>query len=104
MCWRMSSHSLWYWGWFVCVCVVGVCVCARVKLFVLVGPCPRLFQLMVTTDGELHLHALNDGIVSDEVPLCGLGVGEYVVGSDVEKVKAGHVVHNLTQHTFFNLS
>ena len=59
---------------------------------------------MVTTDGELYLHALNDGIVSDEVPLCGLGAGEYVVGSDIEKVKAGHVVHNLTRQTYFNLS
>jgi len=48
---------------------------------------PKVFQLMVATDGESYLHALNDGIVSDEVPLCGLGVGEYVVGSALRRSK-----------------
>ena len=104
------THTPW---WCVCVCMlpvvcVCVCMCARVcacvrecKFLHWLGLRPRFFQIMVTADGELYLHALNDGIVSDEVPLCGLGAGEYVVGSDVEKVKAGHALHNLTQHDSF---
>ena len=86
-----------------CVCMCArVCACVRECKF-LHWLCirPRFFQIMVTADGELYLHALNDGIVSDEVPLCGLGAGEYVVGSDIEKVKAGHALHNLTQHDSF---
>lgn len=80
-----------------CMCV-RVCVCGRAYVLqggwvciCLLSPMPRFYQLLVTADGELFLHALNDGVVSDEVALCGFGAGEYAIGGDVAKVTTGLV-------------
>ena len=46
-------------------------------------------ELMVCTDGHLWVHALNDGILSDQVPLCGCGNYNYILGSEVDQVVQG---------------
>ena len=47
------------------------------------------YELLVCTDGHLWVHALNDGILSDQVPLCGCGNYQYVLGAEADQVSQG---------------
>ena len=58
---------------------------AKGDLACILGTEPN-YELMVCTDGHLWVHALNDGILSDQVPLCGCGNYNDILGSDAEPV------------------
>ena len=48
------------------------------------------YSIIVPKGGEaMYLHGLSDGVVSDEIPFCGVGSGEYEVSAEAEKVKTG---------------
>lgn len=50
-------------------------------------PC---YSLIVPKDGQsMYLFGLSDGVVSDLLPFCGLGAGEYCTPEEVEQVRNG---------------
>jgi hypothetical protein len=62
------------------------------NLAVVLGSEP-FYEILVCKDGNLWLHALNDGVVSDQVALCGLGDYKYTLGEDADKVTQGEGAH-----------
>ena len=44
---------------------------------------PDVFELMVTHTGNLYIHALADGVASDQMPLCHIH-GKYLTGAEVD--------------------
>ena len=61
---------------------------AKGDLVCVLGTEPN-YELLVCMDGHLWVHALNDGILSDQVPLCGCGNYQYVLGSEADQVSQG---------------
>ena len=47
------------------------------------------YELLVCRDGHLWVHALNDGVLSDQLPLCGCGNYQYVLGQEADQVSQG---------------
>ena len=43
---------------------------------------PDVFELVVTHEGHLYIHALADGVASNQKPLCGIH-GKYLTGAEV---------------------
>ena len=46
------------------------------------------FYELWAAKGHLYLHAIGDGVVGDEHPICGSGSGEFVLKEEAQKVKA----------------
>ena len=46
------------------------------------------FYELRAAKGHLYLHAIGDGVVGDEHPICGIGAGEFVLKEEAQKVKA----------------
>jgi hypothetical protein len=46
------------------------------------------YSIIVPKGGDaMYLYGVSDGVVSDEIPFCGMGTGEYEVGAEAEKAK-----------------
>ena len=58
------------------------------NLAVVLGSEP-FYEILVCKDGILWLHALNDGVVSDQVALCGLGDYKYTLGEEANRLVQG---------------
>ena len=45
------------------------------------------FYELLAVGGKLYVHGLNDGVISDEYPLFGTGVGDFTLGADAASVR-----------------
>jgi hypothetical protein len=61
---------------------------AKGDLASILGTQPN-YELLVCRDGHLWVHALNDGVLSDQLPLCGCGNYQYVLGQEADQVSQG---------------
>ena len=53
----------------------------------IIGSSPS-FELLVSKDGSLYMHGLEDSVVSTELMLCGCGDGVYDLGNAAQKTKS----------------
>ena len=46
------------------------------------------FYVLWAAKGQLYVHAISDGVIGDEHPICGTGSGEFLLKDEAQKLKA----------------